>query len=248
MKEWRESATEVNPDISVVILCYRAEDFVPVFVEQMTRVLQDRRLSYELVLVANYDAAADPPDRTPAIVRALACADPLINVVTRPKQGMMGWDMRSGLEVARGETIAVIDGDGQMPPGDVVAVHDCLHGGGFDMAQTYRVDRQDGSVRRLISSVYNVVLRMLFPSVRVRDANGKPKIFTREALEKLTLTSEGWFIDAEMIIQASRSGFRIGEVATVFYKNQQRPSFVRPKAIVEFAGQLIMYRWRTLWR
>lgn len=247
MKEWRESATEVSPDISVVILCYRAEDFVPVFVEQMKRVLQDRRVSYELVLVANYDATI-PPDRTPAIARALARGEPLVNVVAKPKQGMMGWDMRRGLEVARGETIAVIDGDGQMDPADVVAVYDCLRDGGFDMAQTYRIDRQDGLARRLISSVYNVVLRMLFPSVRVRDANGKPKIFTREALENLTLSSDAWFIDAEMIIQASRSGFRIGEVSTVFYKNRQRPSFIRPKAIVEFAGQLIIYRLRTLWR
>src|SRR5947209_7291035 len=102
-------STTVNPDISVVILCYRAEDFVPVFVEQMKRALLDRQLSYELVLVANYHAAQTPPDRTPDIVRALARAEPLINVVAKPKQGMMGWDMRSGLEAASGETIAVID-------------------------------------------------------------------------------------------------------------------------------------------
>jgi glycosyltransferase involved in cell wall biosynthesis len=241
------TSTSLRPDISVVILCYRAEDFVPIFVEQMKRALEARHLSYELVLVANYHADATPPDRTPDIVRALAREDPLLHVVAKPKQGMMGWDMRSGLEAARGDTIAVIDGDGQMPPADIIAVYDCLRRGGLDMAKTYREERHDGVVRLVISRVYNAVLKMLFPSVRVRDANSKPKIFTRAALERLTLTSDDWFIDAEMIIQASRLGLRIGEVATVFYKNPQRSSFIRAKAILEFVRDIVLYRLRTLW-
>jgi glycosyltransferase involved in cell wall biosynthesis len=240
-------STAPRPDISVVILCYRTEEFVPAFVKQMKRALEDRHLSYELVLVANYHADATVPDRTPEIARALAREDPCIRVVAKPKQGMMGWDMRSGLEVAGGATVAVIDGDGQMPPADVIAVYDRLRAHGFDMAQTYREERHDGLVRILISRIYNVVLKALFPSVRVRDANGKPKIFTRKGLEKLTLTSDDWFVDAEIIIQATRLGFRIGEVPTVFYTNPQRPSFIGVKAIVEFLVNLLTYRVRTLW-
>jgi glycosyltransferase involved in cell wall biosynthesis len=237
-----------RPDISVVILCYRAEDFVLSFVKQMKGALEERGLSYELVLVANYHAGATPRDRTPQIARELAREDPALTVVARPKEGMMGWDMRSGLDVARGETVAVIDGDGQMPPSDVIAVYDCLRGGGFDMAKTYRRERHDSGFRLVISRFYNVVLKLLFPGVTVRDANGKPKIFTREALGRLTLTSTDWFIDAEMIIQATRLGLRIGEVPTVFYKNPQRPSFIRFGAILEFIRNLVAYRLKTWWR
>jgi glycosyltransferase involved in cell wall biosynthesis len=171
----------------VVVLCYRAEDFAPVFVARMKDVLERKGLSYELVLVANYHPHARPPDRTPEIVRELARNDPTLTVVARPKEGMMGWDMRSGLAVASGKTVAVIDGDGQMPPEDVVAVYECLHREGCDLATTFRTVRHDGALRRLVSRTYNVALRCLFPSVKVRDANGKPKIFTREALAKLSL-------------------------------------------------------------
>jgi glycosyltransferase involved in cell wall biosynthesis len=236
------NAVEFRPELSVVILCYRAEDFVPTFVSQMKKVLDERRLSYELVLVANYHADAVPADRTPEIVWELARRDPTLTVVAKAKEGMMGWDMRSGLAVARGETVAVIDGDGQMPPPDVLAVYDCLRDGGYDIAKTYRQERHDGAYRLVISRVYNASLRVLFPSVRVRDANGKPKIFTRPALERLTLTSSGWFIDAEIIIQASQLGLHIGEVPTVFYMNPQRPSFIRVWAILEFIGNLMRYR------
>lgn len=160
---------------------------------------------------------------------------------------MMGWDMRSGLEAASGQTIAVIDGDGQMPPEDVLAVYDVLRSGPFDLAKTYRAERRDGLFRLVISRSYNLVLRLLFPKVRVHDANSKPKIFTRDALDKLTLTSDDWFIDAEIIIQASQLGLRIGEIETIFYTNPRRASFIKPKAILEFMKNLLIYRVRTLW-
>ena len=70
----------------------------------------------------------------------------------------------------------------------------------------------------------------------------KPKIFTREALEKLKLTSNDWFIDAEIIIQASRLNFSIKEIPTIFYVNKQRSSFLKFKAILEFISNLIRYR------
>jgi glycosyltransferase involved in cell wall biosynthesis len=235
----------MRPDISVVILCYRAEDFVPIFVEQVRCALRERGVTHELVLVANYHADATPPDPTPDIVRRLARDDPRIRVVARPKAGMAGWDVRSGLEAARGETIAFVDGDGQVAAADVVAVYDCLRSGSFDLAKTYRRERHDGLARLVISLAYNLALRALFPSVTVRDANANPKIFTRRALERLTLTSDDWFIDAEMIIQASRLGFRIGEVPAVFYRNPRRPSFIGLGAILEFVVNLIVYRLRT---
>jgi glycosyltransferase involved in cell wall biosynthesis len=237
----------VAPDISVVILCYRAEDFVPVFVSEMKTALEKYGASYELVLVANYHPHARPADRTPGIATELARQDPAITVVARPKEGMMGWDMRSGLAAARGRTVAVIDGDGQMPPGDVVAVYEHLRAGRFDMVKTYRTRRGDGVARSVVSYVFNGALTLLFPSVRVRDANSKPKIFTQEALSRLSLRADNWFLDAEIVIQASRLGFRIGEVPTVFLQNPRRASFINVRAILRFAFDLLAYRLKTLW-
>ena len=65
-----------NLDISVIVLCYQAAEFVPVFVKQLKEVLERKGLAYELVLVANYHPHLRPPDRTPEIVRQLAENDP----------------------------------------------------------------------------------------------------------------------------------------------------------------------------
>lgn len=235
-----------KPEISVVILCYRAEDFAPIFVKEVQATLERNSLNnYELVLVANYQPALKGIDRTPDIVRELASADPRLVVVAKEKKGMMGWDMRSGLYAATGETIAVIDGDGQMPPGDIIKVYTLLKQGNFDVVKTYRNQRFDGVKRKMISIVYNLLLKILFPKVKVRDANSKPKIFTRAALNKLQLTADDWFIDAEIVIKASEFGMKIGEAPTTFYPNQNRPSFVRATAIFEFIKNLFMYRWKS---
>lgn len=228
--------------ISVVILCYKANNLVPAFVARMKKVLEAKRLSYQLVLVANYNENEINTDKTTSIVLELAINDPTIIAVAKKKEGMMGWDMRSGLEIATGKTVAVIDGDGQMPPEDVVRVYDHLTSGNFDMAKTYRDERFDGSARIMISRIYNFLLKILFPKVKIIDANSKPKIFTKEALSRLYLKSNDWFIDAEIIIQASYLNFRIGEIPTKFFENKFRKSFVGVIAIFQFLKNLINYR------
>lgn len=233
-----------QPEISVVILCYRAGGFAAVFAEQMKKTLEEAHLDYELVLVGNYHAQMKEIDSTPRVVSELAAHDSRIVAVVKEKKGMMGWDMRSGLDAARGKCIAVIDGDGQMPPADVVKVYRALRSGSYDIAKTYRDTRFDGWFRVLISKVYNLLSKILFPKVRVRDMNSKPKIFTAEALRKLRLSSDDWFIDAEMIIKGSYLGMKIAETPTIFHPNANRPSFVKPRAILEFVRHLIGYRIR----
>lgn len=233
-------------EISVVILCYKAASSIAGFVKKMKVLLEARGLSYELVLVANYNAHEKDTDQTPATVKELAARDSHIVVVSKPKEGMMGWDLNSGLRVATGETVAIIDGDDQMPAEDVVRIYDALRSGEYECAKTYRAGRFDGMKRKIISLVYNTLLKMSFPKIHLRDVNSKPKIFTREAYSKLNLKSTDWFADAEMMIQASYIGFRISEVPTIFHENRHRRSFVRASAILEFLKNIVVYRFTRM--
>ena len=63
-----------------------------------------------------------------------------------------------------------------------------------------------------------------------------------EFYEKINLESNGWFIDAEIMIFARRLHARIGEVQTVFFSMDSRPSFVKPYSILEFLVNLFWYR------
>lgn len=237
---------EKPAEISVVILCYKAASSITEFVRKMKKNLETRGLSYELVLIANYNAHERDTDQTPSVVRELAEHDPHIVVVSKAKEGMMGWDLNSGLITATGNTIAIIDGDDQMPAEDVIRIYDALRSGAYDCAKTYRIGRFDGWKRTAISKIYNALFKIFFPRVHLRDINSKPKIFTREAYSKLDLRSTDWFADAEMMIQASYLGFRINEIPTVFHENKHRHSFVRTSAILEFLKNMVVYRFTRM--
>jgi glycosyltransferase involved in cell wall biosynthesis len=191
------------------------------------------------VLVGNYIEGSD--DETPQVVAKLAESSHNIRTVIRPKQGMMGWDMRMGLDAARGTYIGVIDGDGQFPPESIIACLLKCELEDLDLTKTYRVVRDDGLYRRFISTVYNALFSLLF-GFKVRDINSKPKIIRRDKYELLHLESDDWFADAEIVIRARELGLKIGETPVHFSINDNRGSFVKPAAIVEFASNLLKYR------
>jgi glycosyltransferase involved in cell wall biosynthesis len=229
-----------NQRISVVILCYKAGPTIPAFVDAVRAAMDHLGNPYELVLVGNHNRG-DTADATPAVVRALAADDPRIIPLTLEKRGLMGWDARTGLSVATGEIIALIDGDNQMPPEDLERVCRRLLENDLDLVMTCRTRRHDGALRRINSRLYNLVFRALFPGYPVNDVNSKPKAMTRAFFDRLRLTADGWFLDAEIIIQARRHKARLEQIETVFNQGD-RKSFVRADAVLEFVRSLLAAR------
>lgn len=229
-----------TPEISVVVLAYRSAATITNFVDSLIDSLEKENLLWEIVLVGNYCGGAG--DQTPEVVKGIAARDSRIKAIVKIKKGMMGWDMKSGLQAATGKSLAVIDGDGQMPSSDVIRVYQLMKTNGLDLAKTYRTKRDDSLYRRMVSVGYNILFKLLFPGINAWDINSKPKIMTREFYEKVHLESNGWFIDAEIMIFARRLHAKIGEINTVFFSIDSRPSFVKPLSILEFLGNLFWYR------
>jgi glycosyltransferase involved in cell wall biosynthesis len=226
--------------LSAIVLCYRAGHSAPRLLDPLSDLLAESGVSHELVLVANYNPAEGDP--TPEVVAAWGADRQNVRIVSRPKDGAMGWDMRTGLEAATGSTLIVIDGDEQNPVEDVLRMYEEMKRLQVDVCKGRRVVRDDGFYRRLISGTYNFFFRLLFHTRGIRDINGKPKGLTRAAYERLELRSDDWFIDAEIILEARRLGLTIAEVPVVFRENPERSSLVTPSAILEFIGNMIRYR------
>lgn len=223
-----------------MVLAYQSAETIPIFVDSLVSCLEAKEIHWELILVGNY--FENSGDKTPDVIKSLAKRDGRIRAVTQVKEGMMGWDMKSGLNAASGKVLAVIDGDGQMPAEDVIRVYEKLREDDLDLAKTYRIQRDDGSYRRVISFVYNALFKVLFPGLNSRDINSKPKVMTHDVYAKMDLQSDGWFIDAEIMIQARRMRLKTGEIETDFRSIDSRPSFVKPLSIVEFLANLVWYR------
>ncbi len=231
-----------HPELSVVILCYRSEEQIIGFSQEVKELAEKLTDSYEIILVGNYIEGS--VDRTKEIVEQIAREDSVFKTITKPKRGMMGWDMKEGLSCTKGDFICVIDGDGQFPIESITNCFEKIKTGEFGLVKTYRQRRNDGAYRKLVSVVYNMVFSILFPKVRSNDVNSKPKMFTRDLLDRLALTSDDWFIDAEIVIETNRLGINFYEFPIEFYELHGRVSFVRFSAIFEFIRNLFYYRFK----
>jgi glycosyltransferase involved in cell wall biosynthesis len=237
-----QSSHDQSPDLSAIVLGYRAGTALCRVVNPLYQQLEVSGVPFELVIVANY--WPDMDDATPQVARDFAETHPRAKVVAGPKAGAMGWDLRSGLAAARGNFLIVMDGDAQNPVEDLLRMYTAMRTTGVDLMKGRRSSRGDGLYRRLITTVYNSLFRLLFRTRGLWDINGKPKGLRRDAYERLELTSDDWFIDAEIVIGARRAGMRIGELPVVFHENDERPSFVRPTAILEFIWNIFRARFR----
>ncbi len=232
-----------RPELSVIVLCYQARDAIHRVIDPLYEQLEAAGVAYELLLVANQ--WPDRPDPTGKVVEAFAKRRDTVRTVIEDKQGAMGWDMRSGLAAAGGDYMVVIDGDAQNPIDDVLRMYRRMKATGVDVMKGRRIARFDGPYRRTISAVYNLAFVLLFGTRGIWDVNGKPKGLTRAAYEALELESDDWFIDAEIVLAARRRGLGIAELPVVFHRNEERDSFVRPTAILEFLRNMARQRFRA---
>lgn len=230
----------MHVEITVVVLCYKTGKRIKSFVSDIRNILDSNISEWEIVLVGNYDK--DFPEETPAVVKEIAANNPGIRAITLPKQGMMGWDARIGMSEARGKYICIIDGDEQICAEDVTRVYRKICTDDLDLVFPYRWKRHDGFIRIINSKIYNMFAKMLFPVVKVKDINAKPKIFKKTIYERLHLGSDDWFIDAEIVIKSSKLGLKIGQVPTEFKENKYRRSFINLSTVFEFVKNLIMVR------
>ena len=197
--------------------------------------------NFEIILIGNYIEGQN--DITPKVVKDLADENEQVICLALPKKGWLGWDVRKGIEASKGDFIALIDGDGQMPAKDIARVYNKIRNEDLDLVLTYRNKRGDGLYRIILSNTYNLFSKTLFPGIPFRDMNSKPKIIKRSSLNLLNLSVDNWTIDAEIMLQSWQKRFKIQEIATDFHGQPGgRKSFVSKSSIFQFIFFLLRFR------
>lgn len=241
VKEYIDKVTAgntVQAKFSAVITLYNEESNV----EPLTRNLIESfrqafpGMPFELVLVLN-----GPQDNTGSLAAKLAQQFPEITLVHLGINRGYGGGMQAGLCVAGSPIIGFLCGDEQIESADVAKVFAVALEGKYDLVKVARTVRQDGWQRVIITRIYNLLFRALYGG-NSWDINGTPKVFKKEALEKLNLTAEDWFLDAQVMMQSYRLGFSIKEVPVVFKARLRGSSNVRLTTLIEFLTNMWNYK------
>ena len=183
-------------------------------------------------------------DGSGTLVDRLAKEFPELRVIHHERNRKLGGTLKTGFAAARMEHILYMDSDIPVAFEDVEA---CLREVELpvDILIGYRIGRAEGIFRDIQSWGYNVLLRALF-GLKVRDANFAFKLFRRDIVSS-PLHSEGSFIDAELLLEALRRGYKIRERGFHYLVRTAGVSTLgSPKVIPQLLGDLwhyMRYRW-----
>jgi len=182
---------------------------------------------YEIIVVD--DASTDATGR---LADELAAADPHVRVVHHPRNRKLGGSIKSGFAAAKGDLVLYTDADLPFEMIEIVRAVRVLRTYEADVVSAYRFDRTGEGPRRAVYSwTYNFLIQAMF-GIRLRDINFAFKLCRRRVLDHITLSSEGSFIDAELIIRAKRSGFEIVQIGVDYFPRTRGVSTLSSFAVI----------------
>lgn len=123
--------------ISLIVPCYNEQESLPIFYEEVTKVVSGMGEDYELVLVND-----GSKDKTLEVMRELAGKDSHVKYHSFSRNFGKEAAMYAGFCNAKGDYVAVMDADMQDPPALLPEMLKILESGEYDSVATRRADRK----------------------------------------------------------------------------------------------------------
>jgi dolichol-phosphate mannosyltransferase len=139
--------------ISAIIACYRDEPAVPVMHERLTNVFRKIGVDYEIIFVN--DAS---PDNAREVLAALAARDPKVVVINHTRNFGSQNAFTSGMRLATGGAVVLLDGDLQDPPELIEQFH-AKWLEGFDVVYGVRIKREATNFLKIAYKAFYRVFR-----------------------------------------------------------------------------------------
>jgi glycosyltransferase involved in cell wall biosynthesis len=207
-------------DISVVIPTMNEEETIGECIEKAKWLFKRMKLSGEIIIADN------STDKTPEIAKKLGA-----RVIT-PKKFGYGNAYLAGFEVAKGDYIAMVDGDGTYNVLEMSKILKPLLDGEADfvIGSRFKGEIKEGAMSFLHQRVGNPFLNWFLNKlykINVSDSHCGMRAFTKEAYKKMNLKSEGMEFASEMVIKAANLGLRIKEVSITYSSRKGSKSKMR---------------------
>ncbi len=182
---------------------------------------------YELIVVD--DASTDA---TGAIADRIAAEDERVRVVHHERNRKLGGAMKTGFAAATGDLILYTDADLPFDMAELPRAVRLLRDYDADIVSAYRFDRTgEGYLRSVYTFVYNLLIRTLF-DVKARDINFAFKLCRARIFEHVELTSEGSFIDAELVIRSTRLGYEMLQFGVDYFPRTRGVSTLSSPGVI----------------
>lgn len=208
MSESSESAGRPK-SLSVFFPAYNEEENLPRLVEQTMAAVSPLTDDYEIILVNDGSS-----DRTREVADELAGRFPQVRAVHHEVNQGYGGGLITGFRSATKDAVFYSDSDLQFDLGEIDRFWELI--GQHQVVVGYRMKRADPFMRKVNAFCWGRLVRLLF-GFKVRDLDCAFKMFRREVLDGITLSSRGATITVELMARLHRKGVRWEQVGVHHY-------------------------------
>jgi len=227
----------LGQSISVVLPAFNEEENLPSTIADALRYLPTCFRDFEIIIVNDGSS-----DRTGQIARKLEADHPAIKVIHHTANAGYGAALRDGFGAAVKDLVFFTDADGQFSFSDLAAFAPLIEH--RDMVLGYRKDRRDNRLRKLVARSGNALASRAL-GIHVRDINCAFKLFRRDLLERIPLSSNGALINTELLTYAARAGWTFEEVPVTHYPRKHgKPTGGNPWVILKTFQEYFQLRSR----
>jgi len=208
-----DNANHGAVELSIVIPAMNEEITVGEFIDWCKEGLQRAGVSGQILIV---DSSTD---NTPAIVLEHGG-----EILRTPKRGV-GRAYIDAIPYIRGKWILMGDADLTYDFREIAPfVEEFRNGAEFVMGSRFRGSIEEGAMPKLHryfgTPLTNWILNRIYRS-NYSDIHCGIRGVTRDALDKINITSEGWEYASEMVLKAARLKLASAEVPIKFYKDRE---------------------------
>ena len=137
-----------NRKLSAVIACYRDAPAVPIMRQRLSAVFQKIGVDYEIIFVNDCS-----PDNAAEVLAELAAQDKRVIVINHTRNFGSQSAFTSGMRIATGDAVVLLDGDLQDPPELIEQFYQKWQEG-YDVVYGVRVKREAGLFMRVAYKIF----------------------------------------------------------------------------------------------
>jgi glycosyltransferase involved in cell wall biosynthesis len=189
--------------LSILIPAYNDAETIGEVVKEANGVARKVTTDYEIRVIN--DASHDDTEK---VLNKLAKVYPKLVWSTHKINAGYGGTIKDLYLSAKYEWQFSVPGDNQYSPYEIEKL--IPYTDRADMIIGWRVNRHDPPGRLKQSHIYNSLLRFFY-HLPTKDVNSV-RLMKTEIIKKINLTTSSAFVDAELVIDSFRSGFKIIEI------------------------------------
>lgn len=207
--------------ISAVIACYNDALSVPIMYKRLTDIFQKMDVDYEIIFVND-----GSPDNSETLLREIASNDPRVVAVNHSRNFGSQMAFTSGMEIATGDAVALLDGDLQDPPEFIETLYKKWQEG-YDVVYGIRSKREEFIFVQLARKLFYRIFRTL-SYIKIPVDAGDFSLMDRKVIEVLLKMPErdrflrgmrAWVGFKQIGIEYTRAKRKFGESTNSFIKN-----------------------------